>query len=107
MTSKETVESLINSFTSDTEIKSLSQKVINGHRLSVAEGLVLYEKAPLSLLAMLANFIREKLHGDKVFFNRNFHIEPTNKCVFDCKFCSYARNFQQEEDAWELNEQQM
>lgn len=67
----------------------------------------MYEQAPLGLLGALANFIREKRFGNKTFFNRNFHIEPTNKCVFDCKFCSYARNFQPAEDAWELSEEQM
>src|SRR6187455_3420925 len=88
-------------------VKSISEKIVDGKRISIDEGLIMYEQAPLGLLGSLANFIREKFHGNKTFFNRNFHIEPTNKCVFDCKFCSYARNFQQEEDAWELNEQQM
>lgn len=107
MTSKETVASLVENSSATSEIKIIAKKVLDGKRISVEEGLILYETASLSLLGMLANFIREKLHGDKVFFNRNFHIEPTNKCVFDCKFCAYSRKIQQEEDAWELTEEEM
>jgi aminodeoxyfutalosine synthase len=88
-------------------VKNISEKVLNGNRISTNEGLILYEQAELGLLGALANHIREKKFGNKTFFNRNFHIEPTNKCVFDCKFCSYARTFQQQEDAWELSEEQM
>jgi aminodeoxyfutalosine synthase len=89
------------------EVKSISEKILDGKRISIEEGLVMYEQSPLGLLGSLANFIREKRFGNKTFFNRNFHIEPTNKCVFDCKFCSYARSFQPAEDAWELSEQKM
>lgn len=88
-------------------VKSISEIILDGKRISIEEGLIMYEQAPLGLLGALANFIREKRFGNKTFFNRNFHIEPTNKCVFDCKFCSYARNFQPAEDAWELSEEQM
>ncbi|MDB5151660.1 MAG: aminotransferase class I/II-fold pyridoxal phosphate-dependent enzyme, partial [Mucilaginibacter sp.] len=48
-----------------------------------------------SLENVLANYIPEKKHGDKTYFNRNFHIEPTNLCVYDCKFCSYSRLIKQ------------
>lgn len=88
-------------------VKSISEKILDGKRISIDEGLILYEQAELGLLGALANYLRENKFGGKTFFNRNFHIEPTNKCVFDCKFCSYARTFQQQEDAWELNEEQM
>lgn len=88
-------------------VKSVSEIILDGKRISIEEELIMYEQAPLGLLGALANFIREKRFGNKTFFNRNFHIEPTNKCVFDCKFCSYARNFQPAEDAWELSEEQM
>ena len=50
---------------------------------------------------------RKKLHGNKVYFNRNFHIEPTNVCVFACKFCSYSRLYAHKEDGWELSIDQM
>lgn len=103
----ENISTILDATGIPSEVKSVSDKIIDGRRISIGEGLVMYEQAPLGLLGFLANFIREKRFGNKTFFNRNFHIEPTNKCVFDCKFCSYARNFQPAEDAWELSEEQM
>ena len=58
-------------------------------------------------MGFLANHIREKLHGHSTYFNRNFHIEPTNVCVFSCKFCSYSRLYAHKEDGWELSIEQM
>lgn len=89
-------------------LKNIAQKVYNEERITPEEGILLYEKGELGYLGSLANFIREKKHGNKVFFNRNFHIEPTNICVFDCKFCSYSRLIKhKEEDAWQLSEEEI
>jgi aminodeoxyfutalosine synthase len=68
---------------------------------------MLFESAPLSMLGSLANYIRESRHGHKTYFNRNFHIEPTNVCVFACKFCSYSRLYAHREEGWELSIDQM
>ena len=89
------------------ELKRIGKKVLDGERITVEEGLHLYENASLGLLGSLANFVREKKNGNAVYFNRNFHIEPTNKCVFTCKFCSYSRLIQQENESWELSHEQM
>ena len=88
-------------------LSRISQKVLNDQRISPEEGLILFIEADLALVAFLANHKREKLHGNKTYFNRNFHIEPTNICVFDCKFCSYSRLLKQKDGAWELNEEQV
>ncbi len=93
--------------TTDTDLHPIAQKVLNGERLSPADGLLLFEKAPLSFVGALANYVREKLHGNKTYFNRNFHIEPTNVCVFSCKFCSYSRLYAHKEEGWELSIEQM
>ena len=84
------------------QIKLVSEKILSGKRITEDEGLLLFEKAELGLLGSLANAVREKKHGDKTFFNRNFHIEPTNICIYNCKFCSYVRK-QGDEDAWEYS----
>jgi aminodeoxyfutalosine synthase len=89
------------------ELKRIAQNVLEGKRISTAEGVILYEQGDLGFLGMLANFVREQKHGDRTYFNRNFHIEPTNICVFDCKFCSYSRLLKQKDGSWELSEQQM
>lgn len=83
-------------------LKDIAIKVKDGVRVSFDEGVYLYEHAELSYLGTLANYIREKKHGDRTYFNRNFHIEPTNICVYDCKFCSYSRMIKQREEGWEM-----
>jgi aminodeoxyfutalosine synthase len=91
----------------DARLREIGEKIINGERLLFEEGLLLFEKAGLPYLGSLANYIRESLHGDKTYFNRNFHIEPTNVCVFSCAFCSYSRLYAQREEGWELSIDQM
>jgi len=100
------IDILINS-TADKALQNIAQKVKDGKRITDEECLVLFEKGSLSFVGALANFIRERLHGDKTYFNRNFHIEPTNVCVFSCKFCSYSRLYAHKEDGWELSIDQM
>ncbi len=92
---------------SDKGLKSIAQKVKNRERITDEECLLLFEKGSLAFVGALANFIRERLHGDRTYFNRNFHIEPTNVCVFSCAFCSYSRLYAHKEDGWELSIDQM
>ena len=91
----------------DDALRPIGEKIIAGKRITPEEGLLLFEKAPLPFVGALANFVRERLHGDKTYFNRNFHIEPTNVCVFTCAFCSYSRLYAHREEGWELSTQQM
>lgn len=88
-------------------LKAIALKVQSRERISMEEGVYLYEHADLGYLGVLANFIRESKHGDDTFFNRNFHIEPTNLCVYDCKFCSYSRMIRQKEEGWESTVEEM
>jgi aminodeoxyfutalosine synthase len=89
------------------KLKSIAEKVLKGERISRAEGITLFEEGELSFLGSLANFVREKKNGNNTYFNRNFHIEPTNICVFTCNFCSYSRLYKHREEGWELSEEQM
>jgi len=73
------------------DLRKVGEKIYRQQRISDEDALLLYEKADLSFSGALANFVRERMHGDKTYFNRNFHIEPTNVCVFTCRFCSYSR----------------
>lgn len=93
--------------TTDPKLKSIAEKVFSGIRITIDEGVYLYDHADLGFAGTLANYIRDKKHGDRTYFNRNFHIEPTNICVFACNFCSYSRTLKEKEDGWELNEEQM
>lgn len=94
-------------FTQNTAEKRIADKVFAGERISPEEGLYLYEHAELAYLGVLATFVREKKNGKKVFFNRNFHLEPTNVCIYDCKFCSYSRAIKKRTDGWELTMEEM
>ena len=85
----------------DISIRDIVKKVSTGIRISDSETLTLFNKAPNALLFSLANSIREKQNGNNTFFNKNIHIEPTNICVFDCKFCSYSRLLKEKSQGWE------
>lgn len=93
--------------TPSAELNQIADKVKAGQRITDDEGLLLFEKASLGFVGSLANEIKQRLQGDKVFFNRNFHIEPTNVCVFSCNFCSYSRLYAKKEEGWELSFDQM
>lgn len=98
---------LLNESGISSDLKKIAEKVSTGERISFDEGVLLFEKGELGFLGTLANYIRQKKHGDYTYFNRNFHIEPTNICVFDCKFCSYSRLIKQKEEGWALSEDQI
>ena len=91
----------------DTTLNSIAKKVSEGIRITDEDCLYLFENGDLSFVGTLANFIREQKHGDTTYFNRNFHIEPTNVCVFSCKFCSYSMLYAHKEEGWELSIDQM
>lgn len=101
------IEVLINSLSLTPELKTIGEKVLNNERINFEEGVLLFEKADLGYVGALANHIRNKKHGDITYFNRNFHIEPTNICVFDCKFCSYSRLLKHKMEGWEYSAEQM
>jgi len=81
--------------------------VVEGRRISFEQGVLLYEEAPLAYLGVLANAVREQRHGNRTFFNRNFHLEPTNVCLYTCSFCSYSRLIKRRDEGWELTAEEM
>src|SRR5215472_12774325 len=93
--------------TADKPLRAIGEKIIAKQRISPEDGILLFEKGSLPFLGSLANHVRERMHGDKTYFNRNFHIEPTNVCVFTCQFCSYSRLYAHRDEGWELSQQQM
>ncbi len=89
------------------DLLAITKKVQNNERITPQEGVLLYEKGSLGFVGTLANFIRERKHGDKTWFNRNFHLEPTNVCLYTCKFCSYSRLIKKRSDGWEYSHDQI
>jgi aminodeoxyfutalosine synthase len=93
--------------TADKDLQTIAEKILAQERVTPEEGVLLFERGTLPFLGALANRVRERLHGNKTYFNRNFHIEPTNVCVFTCQFCSYSRVYAHRDEGWELSQQQM
>lgn len=95
------LENIIKDANIDGKLLTIANKVFTSERITEADGLYLYENAEIGFLGSLANYIREQKHGDKTYFNRNFHIEPTNICIYSCTFCSYSRKIGDTSNKWE------
>lgn len=89
------------------QARSIAEKVLRGERISFDEGVFLFEMDNLPFLGLLAHTIRLRKHGLRTYFNRNFHMEPTNVCVYDCKFCSYSRKIKKRGEGWEFSLDEM
>lgn len=74
-----------------------------GNRTDLNQALKLYDSFDMNYLSGLASEIRKKYNGDKVFYNKNFHIEPSNICLHRCKFCSYRRDDASQPGAWSMS----
>ena len=86
--------------------EEIAARVSAGERLTAEDALILWQDAPLWRLGELAVAKKREVSGDKVFYNCNFHLEPTNVCLFNCKFCSFRRP-RGSEGAWEWTMEQM
>lgn len=68
---------------------SIAKKILDAKQINVDDCYYLYKKADTGFLALLATYVRHKKNKSKVFFIRNTHLEPSNICVYNCKFCSF------------------
>lgn len=75
----------------DTDLRETALKVASGKRITPDEGILLYERGDLPVLGLLSSMVRKRINGNYAFYNRNFHIEPTNICIYNCRFCSYRK----------------
>jgi aminodeoxyfutalosine synthase len=86
---------------SDPALRPIAEKVLGQVPLSHEDGLALYATRDLHALGRLAHHVRTRLHGDRVYYNRNRHINYTNVCALSCKFCSFYRK-RGEDGAYEM-----
>ena len=78
-------------------LSSIREKVLAGERLSLEDGLVLYDPATsLQEVGVLANIVRERVNGNKAYYNINTHLNPTNVCVYRCTFCAFRADLRSE-----------
>jgi aminodeoxyfutalosine synthase len=77
--------------TDDARLEPIYKKVVGGERLSAEDALALYRSKDILALGWMANHVRERMHGDRAYFNVNRHINPTNVCVAYCRLCAFGR----------------
>ena len=92
--------------TGDVVLAEVAEKVEAGARLTYEDGLKLLASRDVHEIGRLAHLVRTRLHGNKVFFNRNRHINYTNVCALSCKFCSFYRK-RGEQGAYEMPVEQV
>ncbi len=90
----------------DKDIILIADKIASNVRITPEDGLLLYKKADLGLLGLLAGIVRRRNNGNLAYFNNNFHIEPTNKCIYNCRFCSYHKP-EGDPESWEFSHDEM
>jgi aminodeoxyfutalosine synthase len=90
----------------DNDLRLIAGKVADNIRITQQDGILLFKKADLPLLALLAGIVRRKNNGNFAYFNHNFHIEPTNKCIYNCRFCSYHKQ-EGDPESWEYSHEEM
>jgi len=95
------MENLIN----DNNLNKILEKVECSKRLSFEDGMTLYDSDDILTVGWLANIVRERKNGNKVYYNINQHIDYSNICILHarCHFCAYARRNIQEDGAFELS----
>jgi len=81
-------------------LEDLLGKVESRTRLTCEEGIRLFRSKSLVAVSSMANLVREQRHGDSAFFIRNMHLNPTNVCVEDCKFCGFYRPYREKHQGW-------
>ena len=75
----------------DPRLNPIRTKVEAGERLSFDDGIALYGTHDILALGYLANLVRERLHGNRTYFNVNRHINPTDVCVASCRLCAFGK----------------
>lgn len=80
----------------DPRLQAIAEKVEAGERVTFDEGLYLDEHGDVLFLGRLANTIRERKHGNLAYYNTNIHLNPTNVCVYRCKFCAFRSDLKSE-----------
>jgi aminodeoxyfutalosine synthase len=77
--------------TNDPRLERIHDKVVARQRLNADDALALYRSPDILAVGWMANRVRERLHGDRTYFNVNRHLNPTNVCVAACRLCAFGR----------------
>jgi aminodeoxyfutalosine synthase len=75
----------------DSRLAPIYDKVKRSERLTFDDGLILYRSSDILAVGLMANLVRERIHGNKTYFNVNRHINPTDVCVASCRLCAFGK----------------
>ena len=81
-------------------LSDIHTKVLDGRRLSHADGVRLFRSRELMAVGAMADIVRGRKNGDDAYFVRNMHLNPTNVCTVDCKFCGFYRPYRHKDRGW-------
>lgn len=90
----------------DKKLFPILDKVGNGKRLTFEDGLTIMETPDLHSVGMMADYVKRKKNGDKVYFVVNRHVNPSNICAISCRFCAFGTT-KKSANAYELSHEQM
>ena len=93
-------ERVIDTSTEVAGLRDLWNKVRNGERLTFDDGARLFRSRALMAIGAMANWVRERKNGRAAYFVRNMHLNPTNVCTVDCKFCGFYRPYRDKSQGW-------
>jgi aminodeoxyfutalosine synthase len=91
---------IVESSAREAGLHDIYQKVVAGERLSFDDGVRLFDSRELMAIGSMANLVRERKNGDDAYFVRNMHLNPTNVCTVDCKFCGFYRPYRDKRSGW-------
>ena len=84
-------------------LADIHDKVMDEKRLSFDDGVRLFESRELMTIGAMANIVRERKNGNDAYFVRNMHLNPTNVCTVNCKFCGFYRPYRDKTQGWTWN----
>ncbi len=96
----------IEKFCWDRSLLPILERVEKEERLSFEDGLTILGSPDLNAVGMMADYVKRKREGDKVYFVVNRHVNPTNICAISCRFCAFGVT-KKSTDAYELSHEQI
>ena len=81
----------LHAMVTDEALRPIIDRVVEGHRLSADDGMVLFNTPDVWTLGVMADLVRRRINGDVVWYNVNRHLNYSNICALSCKFCAFHR----------------
>ncbi|KQL47225.1 dehypoxanthine futalosine cyclase [Brevibacillus choshinensis] len=90
----------------DKSLAGIAEKVQHGERLTLEDGVTLFNSHDLLTIGQLANLVNQRKNGNNVYFVQNMYINPTNVCEAHCKFCGFRRD-KDEDGAYTMSTEEL